>query len=47
MKKFPLIILTPIPISWIGTHYKASENTMIPAFSMKCSKYLSNSGTSK
>ncbi|WP_165571914.1 hypothetical protein [Chryseobacterium sp. JM1] len=50
MKKFPLIILTPIPISGIGIHceacsgkaYKDSENSMPTLSSMNWRKSISN-----
>ncbi|MCT2561474.1 hypothetical protein [Chryseobacterium herbae] len=50
MKKFPLIILTPIPISGIeiycedcsGKAYKDSENPMTTLSSMNWGKSLSN-----
>lgn len=50
MKKFPLIILTPIPISGIGIHceacsgktYNDSENLMTTISSMNWSKSISN-----
>ncbi|SFN10444.1 hypothetical protein SAMN05421594_1041 [Chryseobacterium oleae] len=50
MKKFPLIILTPIPISGIGIHcedcsgkaYKYSEKLMTTISSMNWSKSISN-----
>lgn len=50
MKKFPLIILTPFPISGIGIHfetctgkvYKDSENLINTISSMNWSKSISN-----